>query len=106
MLFLCSSHTSPDFPCALDVDAIPGLNRNTCDSTYAFRHRLRFTSNATEFEVNKKVGETKGVRVRGREGWREGKREGGREKIGEDVCVVLLSPSHSTSCVLTPNRLR
>ena len=42
---------SPDFPCALDVGLIPGLNRSTCDSTYAFRHRLNFTSDASAFEA-------------------------------------------------------
>ena len=63
-------HTSPDFSCALDVGVISGLNRSTCDTTYAFRHRLGFTSNATAFEV---------CRVGGREGGREG---GGRGGVG------------------------
>ena len=40
-----------------DVGEIPGLNRNTCDSTYAFRHRLNFTEDASAFaaEVNESL---------------------------------------------------
>ena len=33
---------------------ISGLNRSTCDSTYAFRHRLDFTDNASAFATQVK----------------------------------------------------
>jgi hypothetical protein len=49
-----SDRFNPDFPCALDVGVISGLNRSTCDSTYAFRHRLDFTDDASAFAAQVK----------------------------------------------------